>query len=291
MPVTTRDWVRGARPRTLTTALVPVAVGTGAAASLDAFRPGLAALALAVGLALQVAVNYANDYSDGVRGTDANRVGPDRLVASGRATPSAVKRAAIAAFFVGAVAGLALAIASREWWLLGAGALAVIAAWTYTGSSRPYGYRGWGELSVFVFFGPLATLGTLSAQAHQTPWWAAVASAGVGLMAVAMLLVNNIRDRASDELSGKRTLAVRAGEVPARRLFAASVLVPLALAVGLVGARPWSLLVLLALAPAVLVAGMVRAGAQGRALIPVFGITSALGLAYGVLLAIGLALG
>jgi len=288
---TPRDWVAGARPRTLTTALAPVAVGSASAGVLGEFRPLLAALALGVALSLQVAVNYANDYSDGVRGTDANRVGPMRLTASGKARPSVVKRAAYIAFSVGSVLGLALTALSGQWWLIGVGILSVLAAWTYTGSSRPYGYAGWGEVSVFIFFGLIATLGTMYAQAASVTWWAVTAAAGVGLWAVAMLLVNNIRDRQTDLATGKNTLAVMAGERGARRLFSASVLLPLLLG-GLVALeRPWALLTMLVAPPAVILAIAVRAGLRGPGLRPVFAGVSAAGLAYGLLLALGIAAG
>src|SRR5664279_3891012 len=208
---TAQDWIDGARPRTLWTSVAPVLVGTAAAAQLGAFRPVAALLALVVGLALQIASNYANDYADGVRGTDMNRIGPSRLVASGRARPSAVKRAAVIASVIGSLAGVLLCLVSGQWWLLIVGALAVVAAWAYTATANPYGYKGWGELMVWVFFGPVATLGTLVTQAGTVTWWAIVASAAVGLYAVALLMVNNIRDREGDELAGKRTLAVRLG--------------------------------------------------------------------------------
>ncbi len=291
MPATMRDWARGARPKTLASAIAPVAVGSASAGALSEFRPGIAALALGVALALQVAVNFANDYSDGVRGTDANRVGPERLVASGKAAPSRVRAAALAAFSVGSLLGLAMTLISREWWLLAVGAAAILAAWTYTGSSRPYGYRGWGEASVFIFFGLVATLGTMAAQAGRVTWWAIAAATGVGLYSVAMLLVNNIRDLASDRLTGKHTLAVRLGDAAARRLFAASVTLPLVASGVIALARPWALLTLVLAAPAVMLAAAMRAGLAGRPMTVAFAATSAIGLAYGVLLALGIAFG
>ena len=291
MAATAREWINGARPRTLTTALAPVAVGTASAGAVGGFRPGYALLALGVALCLQVAANYANDYSDGIRGTDVDRVGPERLVAAGKVRPSAVKRAAIAAFAAGSLLGLALTVLSDQWWLLGVGAAAIVAAWTYTGSRRPYGYLGWGEPSVFVFFGLVATLGTMFSQANRVTWWACAAAAGVGLHSVAMLLVNNIRDRESDALAGKRTLAVKVGDRSARRLFAACVTIPLVASSAIAFARPWALLTLLLLLPAILTALAVVAGTRGRSLGVVFAAESALGLAYGVLLAGGIALG
>jgi 1,4-dihydroxy-2-naphthoate polyprenyltransferase len=286
---TPQDWIDGARPRTLWTSVAPVLVGTAAAAQLGSFRPGAALLALVVGLALQVASNYANDYADGVRGTDMNRIGPSRLVASGRARPSVVKRAAIAASVIGAVAGVLLCLVSGQWWLLIVGALAVVSAWAYTATANPYGYKGWGELMVWVFFGPVATLGTLVTQAGTVTWWAIVAAAAVGLYAVALLMVNNLRDREGDELAGKRTLAVRLGNWNTRRLFVVVVIFPIigALVIGL--ALPWAMLAALVALPAVLVAVTVSLGASGVALKPVFIGLGGIGMAYAALLAVGIA--
>jgi 1,4-dihydroxy-2-naphthoate octaprenyltransferase len=286
-----QDWIDGARPRTLWTSVSPVAVGSASAAALGSFRPLAALLALVVGLALQIASNYANDYADGVRGTDINRVGPSRLVASGRARPSAVKRAAYLASGVGGAAGVALCAVSGQWWLLAVGAVAVVAAWAYTATSNPYGYRGWGEAVVWIFFGPVAVLGTMLTQAGTVTWWAVVASASVGLYAVALLMVNNIRDIEGDLLAGKRTLAVRLGERRTRRLFAVVVLAPVAGAVLVGFAMPWALLATLATLPSVVVALTVRLGASGPALKPIFLGISGIGLGYGLLLAIGIALG
>lgn len=291
MATTIRDWVAGARPRTLTTAVAPVVVGTACAEALGSFRPGYALLALGVALSLQVAVNYANDYSDGVRGTDASRIGPERLVASGKARPSTVRIAAMLAFLVGSLFGLALTVCSEQWIFLALGAAAILGAWTYTGTSRPYGYSGWGEPSVFVFFGLVATLGTMVSQAGIITWWAISASVGVGLHAVAMLLVNNIRDRESDFHAGKKTLAVRLGDRPARMWFAACVTLPLVASSIVSFAHPWALVTLLLLLPSVLTALAVIAGLRGRAFAVVFASESALGLAYGLLLAMGIAIG
>lgn len=287
---TTADWIAGARPRTLWTAAVPVIVGTASAIAIGGFRLLPAVLALGVALALQVGSNYANDYSDGVRGTDIDRIGPERLVASGKALPSSVKRAAYLSFAVGAVLGLALVVVAGPWWLLAVGAVAIVAAWTYTGSSRPYGYDGWGEVSVFIFFGPVATLGTMLTQADTVTWWAAAASAGVGLYAVSLLLVNNIRDLATDALAGKRTLAVKVGEVRARQLFAASVTLPIGLAVVVAFAHPWALLATMVALPAVIIALGMRMGASGANFGVMFRGISGVGLAYGLLLAMGIAL-
>lgn len=292
------DWIAGARPRTLWTAISPVAVGTASAAALGAFHATAALLALVVALALQIASNYANDYSDGVKGTDVDRIGPERLVASGKAAPSAVKGAAFLSFAVAAVAGISLVVMTSTYWLLLVGMFAMIAAWTYTGSDRPYGYSGWGELSVFVFFGPVAVLGTLYVQAGTVAWWAVVASIGVGLYAVAMLMVNNIRDLDTDAASGKITLAVRLGSFRARQLFAGVVLVPVAVSVVVSFAHPWALLSTVVALPslyfaiAMRVDGAVRerTGMPAGGLKTIFAGLSAVGLVYGLLLAAGIAL-
>jgi 1,4-dihydroxy-2-naphthoate octaprenyltransferase len=283
------DWVAGARPRTLWTAITPVLVGTAAANALGSSSLLLAVLALGVGLALQVGVNFANDYSDGVRGTDVDRIGPDRLVATGKATPSAVRAAGVGSFGVAALLGLVLVALSGFWWLLAVGLVAIVAAWYYTGSDRPYGYAGWGEVSVFVFFGPVATLGTMYTQAGEVTWWAALASVSLGLLAVAMLLVNNIRDIETDAAAGKRTLAVRVGDYRARQLYSACVSLPLLLSVLIAFAQPWALLTLLLILPSLLLVLGMRLRV-GPALGPMFLGTSALGLFYGCLLAVGIAL-
>ncbi|GAA3818532.1 1,4-dihydroxy-2-naphthoate polyprenyltransferase [Cellulomonas soli] len=287
---TTREWLAGARPRTLPAAAAPVLVGTGAAAQLGQAHPGRAVLAAGVALALQVGVNYANDYSDGVRGTDLERVGPLRLTASGTASPGAVKAAAFASFGVAGLFGLALVLLTGDWWLLAVGALAIAAAWGYTGGKNPYGYRGLGEVGVFTFFGLVAVLGTTWTQAGRLSWPAWLGAVAVGLLACALLMVNNLRDVPTDSLVGKRTLAVRIGESRARQAYAAMVLLPVVLGALCAFAAPWSLLVLLLSAPAVLLAVTVLAGARGRALVPVLGGTGMLELAFGVLLGAGLAL-
>ncbi|WP_062077006.1 1,4-dihydroxy-2-naphthoate polyprenyltransferase [Demequina globuliformis] len=285
---TASDWVAGARPRTLWTAASAVAVGSGAAAAVDEFAWVPALLALAVGLALQIASNYVNDYADGVRGTDVDRVGPDRLVATGRATPTAVKRAAILACVAACAAGIALVALTETWWLLLVGAIAIAAAWTYTATSRPYGYEGWGEVSVFVFFGPVAVLGTMYTQAGSITWWAVVASAGVGFYAVALLLVNNIRDLDTDLVAGKRTLAVKLGDRDARRLFMLIVMLPTACTVIVAFAQPWVLISALVALPSLLVALAGRVGAVRVGAPLIFKAISGIGLAYGILMTVGL---
>jgi 1,4-dihydroxy-2-naphthoate octaprenyltransferase len=290
-PAGVKLWVLGARPRTLPAAVVPVVVGTAAAyaggADLIAWR---ALAALVVALAIQVGTNYANDYHDGVRGTDDVRVGPLRLVGSGLARPGAVKKAAIAAFGVAALAGLALA-AAVGWWLLLVGAASFAAGWLYTGGPRPYGYYGFGELFVFVFFGLVATLGSAYVQSEQVTAAAAVAACAVGLLATALLVINNLRDIPTDKASGKKTLAVRIGDGPTRHLYTAFMVLPFVLLIPLV---------LVASGPVLLGVGglvlavppiqQVRRGAVGAALIPVLGATGKAQLAYGLLLSLGFVL-
>jgi 1,4-dihydroxy-2-naphthoate octaprenyltransferase len=287
---TPAQWVEGARPRTLPAALSPVAAGTGAAVALGGFSWWRALLALVVALALQIAVNYANDYSDGIRGTDADRVGPLRLTGSGVASPVAVKRAAMLSFAVGAVAGLALVVAVQAWWLLAVGALCIVAAWYYTGGSRPYGYRGLGELSVFVFFGLVAVLGTTYVQAGSVSWAAAAAAVGVGAYACALLVANNLRDIPTDVAAGKRTLAVVLGDRGTRMLWFA--LVGGAQLLGLAAAldRPWALLSLAGVPIAVRAGLRLARGARGRDLVPVLRDTGLAELSYAVGLGVGLAL-
>lgn len=287
---TAAEWVEGARLRTLPAAVAPVVVGTGAAAQLDSASPARALLAAGVALALQVGVNYANDYSDGIRGTDLERVGPLRLTGSGAAPPNQVRAAAFAAFGVGALLGLALVVVSGHWWLLAVGALSIAAGWFYTGGTRPYGYRGLGEVGVFVFFGLVAVLGTTYTQADRISWPAVAGAVGVGLLACALLMVNNIRDIPTDLLTSKRTLAVRLGDHRARRVYAGmlggAVLAGLACAL----VAPWSVLVLLLAVPAGVLAGTVLLGARGVLLKPVLAGTGLLELGYGVLLGLGLAI-
>jgi len=287
----TGEWIQGARPRTLPAAISPVLVGTGAAIGLDAGSAPRALLAALVALALQIGVNYANDYSDGVRGTDADRVGPLRLTGSGLARPGAVKRAAFVAFGVAAVAGTVLVALSGHWWLLAVGAAAVVAAWTYTGGPRPYGYAGLGEVFVFVFFGLVATLGTTYTQAGRLsgPAWAGAVA--IGSLACAILVANNLRDVPTDAVAGKRTLAVRIGAPATRWLFVALLVVPFVLAAATARTAPGALAALLALFLALRPAADVITGASGRALVRVLGHTGSLQLVYALLLGLGLAAG
>ena len=287
---TLSQWVQGARPRTLPTAVSPVLVGTGAAVGAGTVAPGRALLALLVAVALVVGVNFANDYSDGIRGTDDDRVGPLRLVGSRLAAPGAVRTAAFACFGVAALAGLTLVSLSQQWWLIAVGAVCVAGAWFYTGGSRPYGYAGLGEVAVFVFFGPVAVLGTVLTQSGPPGAPALIGAAGAGALACAVLVANNLRDIPTDAVAGKRTLAVVLGDTDTRRLYAALVVLPFVLSAMAALRSPWMLLALLALPLAALLARTVLRGAAGRDLIGVLGRTGLLLLAWSVLTAIGLAL-
>ena len=285
-------WWQGARPRTLPAAVAPVLVGTGAAAAEDGADLLRAGLAMGVALALQVGVNYANDYSDGVRGTDADRVGPLRLVASGAASARAVRTAAVAAFGVAAVLGVVLVGLTAQWWLLGVGAAAVLAAWFYTGGRSPYGYRGLGEVSVFVFFGLVATVGTTYVQLLRVTTVSVLGGVAVGCLATAILVVNNLRDIPTDSLTGKRTLAVRLGDRWTRRLFVALLALAYALVVAIaLGGYPRVLLAWLSLPWAVQAARVVESGASGPALIPPLSDTGKAELGLAVGLTVGLVLG
>jgi 1,4-dihydroxy-2-naphthoate octaprenyltransferase len=284
----TADWIAGARPRTLPAAVAPVLAGTGVAAFVDEAVWWKALLALVVSLALQVGVNYANDYSDGVRGTDADRVGPMRLVGSGAASPRAVKGAAFASFGVAAAAGLVLA-ATTAWWLVAVGLVCVVAAWFYTGGEKPYGYLGLGEVMVFVFFGLVAVVGTTYVQTETWEWPALYAGVGIGALACAILVANNLRDIPTDTVAGKRTLAVRLGDERTRSLYAFLVLVAAAAVVAVAVATTWwALLGLAFLARALPPTRAVLGGATGPALIPVLAATGASELLWSVLVAVPL---
>jgi 1,4-dihydroxy-2-naphthoate octaprenyltransferase len=247
----------------------------------------MAGLALVVSLSLQVGVNYANDYSDGIKGTDDNRVGPTRLVASGLASAKSVKRAALISFAVAAVVGLVLAF-STSLWLIAVGAAAIFAAWTYTGSKRPYGYLGLGEISVFLFFGLVATMGSYYVQAQQITRQSFIVAVPMGCLACAILAINNLRDRAQDELVGKRTLAVRLGDARARKLFIALLLLAHISVLTVSGEN--TLLTLALLPQTFIIVKKVRNGATGSALIPLLGKTGQLQLWFAVALSIALVL-
>lgn len=286
-----REWIAGARPRTLPASVVPVLIGSGVAIGYGRFSLWRGALALLVSLALQVGVNYANDYSDGVRGTDSagRRAGPMRLVGSGTATPRAVKYAAFGSFFAACLLGLILA-AVTSWWIVAGGALCVLAAWFYTGGSRPYGYRGLGEISVFVFFGVAAVAGTAYVEMGRLSWLGLAASVPAGLLSCALLMINNLRDIGSDAASGKRTLAVRVGDARARTLYLLFLLLPFAGA-ALIGLyRPYALIALAALPLCVPPVRAVRGGVSGPGLIATLGQTGRLQLAFGIAFTVGLAL-
>jgi 1,4-dihydroxy-2-naphthoate octaprenyltransferase len=285
------QWVQGARPRTLPTAVSPVLVGTGAAVGAGAVEPVRALLALLVAVALVVGVNYANDYSDGIRGTDDERVGPLRLVGSRLAAPTAVRTAAFVCFGVAALAGITLVALSGLWWLVAVGAACIAGAWFYTGGRRPYGYAGLGEVAVFTFFGPVAVLGTTLTQSGPPAALAVGGAVGVGLLACAVLVVNNLRDIAGDTLVGKRTLAVVLGDAATRRLYTVLVLLPFGLS-ALAAIKSWPLLLGLLASPiAVVQARRVLRGDTGRDLVRVLADTGVLLLVWSALTAVGLLLG
>jgi 1,4-dihydroxy-2-naphthoate octaprenyltransferase len=278
-------WIAGARPKTLPAAIAPVAVASALAG--NSFNPLLALLALLVSLSLQIGVNYANDYSDGVKGTDDNRVGPMRLVASGAATASQVKIAAYLSLSSAAVFGLFLALQTTLWFIA-IGVLAIAAAWGYTGWKTPYGYFGFGELAVFVFFGLVATMGTYYAQTGELTLNSLLVAIPMGCLSCALLAINNLRDRAADELVGKRTLAVRLGDSSARKAFISLLLVAHISVFFLV--QPWALLTLLLLPMTYSLIKAIRARAVEAQLIPLLGKTGTLQLRFAILLALGLLL-
>jgi len=276
-------WILGARPRTLPAAIAPVVVATAlVGADFNWFR---AALALKVAVWLQIGVNFANDYSDGVKGTDADRVGPTRLVASGMATASAVKFAAIVSFAIASIAGAWLALLTSPWLIL-IGVISIAAAWGYTGGKNPYGYKGLGELSVFLFFGVVATMGTYYAQTEQITLLSFIVSIPMGALSCAILAINNLRDRPKDALVGKLTVAVRIGDRNARLMYVA--LLALAHLAAIATLIPTALLTVLALPMSIALSRQVLSGISGKELIPVLGRTGKLQMVFSILLAIGL---
>jgi len=289
---TTSEWIQGARPRTLPAALAPIAVGTGIAIGAGAFDGLRAALALIVAVALQIAVNYSNDYSDGIRGTDQIRVGPVRLVGQKLAKPHEVKRAAFIFFGLAMISGTILVVLTTQWWLFAVGAASITAAWFYTGGSRPYGYAGFGELFVFLFFGIVPVMGTAYVQTLQLSPLALWAGVGVGSLACSILITNNVRDIPGDLKHNKLTLAVRLGDRNTRRLFYVSLIigfvVPVAVATFV---TPFALLALIAAPLAVGPVRLISTGVQGPALIPVLKLTGLILLVYGLGFGSGLALG
>ncbi len=283
------QWIKGARPRTLPNAIAPVIAGTGAAAWLGGACWWRALLALAVAVALIIGVNYANDYSDGIRGTDDVRAGPLRLVGSKVASPRSVLIAAIVSLGIAAVAGLVLAWFSAPW-LIAVGALCIAGAWLYTGGSKPYGYQGLGEVAVFVFFGLVAVLGTQYTQALRVDWVGGALAVAVGCMSSAVLVANNLRDIPTDKESGKITLAVRLGDARTRVLYQVLLVVAFVLTLVLMLATPWAAVGLVALPLAVRAAGPVRKGLGGKDLIPVLRDTGLTMLVWSVAVAAALAI-
>jgi 1,4-dihydroxy-2-naphthoate octaprenyltransferase len=286
---TVAQWIEGARPRTLPNAVAPVIAGTGAAAWLGSAVWWKALLALVVSLALIVGVNYANDYSDGIRGTDDERAGPLRLVGSRLAAPRAVLTAAVVSLGIGAVAGITLAALSAPW-LIAVGVLCIAGAWLYTGGSRPYGYAGFGEVAVFVFFGLVAVLGTQYTQAMRADWVGLAAAVAIGSLSSAVLVANNLRDIPTDRVSGKITLAVRLGDARTRVLYQALLALAAVMTLILLRATPWCALGFLAMPLAVKAARPVHAGSGGRDLIPVLRDTGLTMLLWSIAVAAALAL-
>lgn len=287
---TPAQWIEGARPRTLPAAVAPVVIGTAAAMALERHSLGLALLALVVSVCLQIAVNYANDYSDGIRGTDEERTGPVRLVGQRLANAANVRFAAFFFFFLAALAGLTLVALSSAWLLMLLGGLAIVAAWRYTGGDKPYGYRGLGEVYVFVFFGLFATLGTQYTQAKTITLTGVLGAVGVGAVAAAILVANNLRDIPTDTEHGKRTLAVRLGDRRTRLFYGALIVVSVACVIGIAFVYPLALIALLALGILVRPYRAIRSDARGRDLIPVLAGTGIYELVYAVLLSVGIVL-
>ena len=283
------QWIAGARPRTLPNAIAPVIAGTGGAAWLHGAVWWKALLALAVAVALIIGVNFANDYSDGIRGTDDDRAGPVRLVGSRLATPGSVLTVAVLAMTVGAVAGFVLAMTTAPW-LMGVGAVCIAGAWLYTGGSKPYGYAGFGELAVFVFFGLVAVLGTQYTQALRVDWVGLVLAVTTGSLSSAVLVANNLRDIPTDAQSGKITLAVRLGDTGTRRLYLALLVLAAVLTATLTVATPWCALGLVATPLALRAAAPVRSGRMGAELIPVLRDTGLALLVWSIAVAAALAL-
>ncbi|MGV9188548.1 1,4-dihydroxy-2-naphthoate polyprenyltransferase [Arcanobacterium canis] len=288
----TNDWLEGARVRTLPASIAPVILATGITLGEGSFSWVRTLLAAFVALFLQIGVNFANDYSDGIRGTDAQRTGPTRLTGSGLVTPTTVKLTAFGFFALAAVSGLALVAISGHWWLLAIGVAAIVAAWFYTGGTHPYGYAGLGEVFVMVFFGWVATVGTVYTQSHVAYWYTWVAGTGIGFIACALLMVNNLRDIPTDAVSGKKTLAVRLGENAARWAFIFLLLGALLAAAALVSVGGVYLLacLIVLLIGYIIVIKPVQLGAQGASLVPVLRNTGLFELVYAVLIAVSIAL-
>ncbi len=274
--------------RTLPLAVAPIVLGSASADLVDRFDPLLAVLALLVALLLQIGVNYANDYSDGIRGTDANRVGPVRLTGSGLVRPQAVMRAAAITFGLAAICGLAIVLLTGQWWLVAVGALSIIAAWYYTGGKSPYGYAGLGEIAVFIFFGLIATVGTAYIQILEIDPMAVLLGINFGFYATAVLLVNNIRDIDTDRLSGKKTLSVRIGVRASKWLFGTLLVLPVIFNLLLASLYPATII---GLANLMLVFPAFMAGVRGKTAkdyISALKLTSFAGLGFGLLVGLGL---
>ncbi|RJQ77286.1 1,4-dihydroxy-2-naphthoate polyprenyltransferase [Pseudonocardiaceae bacterium YIM PH 21723] len=287
---TLAHWVEGARPRTLPNAIAPVLVGAGAAQSAGSFSWGASLLALLVAVCMVIGVNYANDYSDGVRGTDDDRTGPIRMVGSKTVSPWAVRNAAVGFLALGGVSGLLLVIITGRWLMLVVGAICIAAAWFYTGGKRPYGYEGFGEVAVFLFFGPVAVLGTLYVQAGSVNGSAIGAACGVGCFSAAVLVSNNLRDIPNDTIYEKNTLAVLLGDRDTRHLWVALVVIPFLMTLLLGFAHPIALIGFLAVPLVIPPAKRIIRGEQGRELIPVLRDTGLAMLAWSAATGIGLAL-
>lgn len=289
-PATAHDWLEGARPHTWANAFAPVVAGTGAAAALGGFHIGRALLALIVAWALIVGVNYANDYSDGIRGTDEDRTGPQRLTGGGLAKPQHVKFAAFACFGVAALAGIALSISADAWWFILVGALCIAGAWFYTGGKNPYGYRGLGEVAVFIFFGLVAVLGTEYTQAGKVSWVGLALAVGIGSLSASVNLTNNLRDIPTDSVAGKTTLAVILGDRGTRILYVSLLVVSVVMTLALAGAGIAALIGLIAVPLLIVAALPVVQGATGKELIPVLGTTGRAMLVWAVAMFIAMLL-
>ena len=277
-------WVLGARVRTLPAAVAPVLVGTSFAPKINWINAGLA---LIVSLSLQIAVNFSNDYSDGIRGTDANRVGPTRLVATGLATAKAVRTAAFLSFAIACLAGTLLSLNTTLWLIL-VGMISVLAAWGYTGGKRPYGYLGFGEFSVFIFFGLVATIGSYYVQTQQINWQIVLLSIPVGSLSCAILVINNLRDRPLDEMAGKQTLAVKLGDQKTRFFYGFLLLITQLSVLLAIGINKKISLALICLPLAYKVLMQVLRGAKGEELIAVLGKTARVQLITAVLISVAL---
>jgi len=280
-------WILGSRPRTLPAAIAPVLVGTGVSA--PHVLPGRALLALMVALFLQIGVNYANDYSDGIRGSDKKRVGPLRLVGSGNIPAAHVRNAAFLCFFIGALAGLWLSLLTTPWLIL-VGAISILAAWGYTGGKRPYGYHGWGEISVFIFFGFVAVVGTHYVQTERISLMSFIAAIPVGALACALLLTNNLRDLPRDAQVGKKTLAVKLGDQKTRTLYQFTIFISFLSVAFLAGWRAGAVIALTAGIFVIEPMKAIRAGARDMELLPVLAATGKTQLAFSLFLAFGLAI-